>query len=138
MLESRREEFRDRPVAVRASGLTKAIERGKRTRGLLGALNVIGGNPILSQAFQQDYSIPKTVKVILEDMGVNIADIKITPEDKLKRIDEAARAKTKTQIAERFGGAAEAAGGLPQTSQNQGGIDPAAPGVPEGLSGEIL
>ncbi len=139
MLMTRREEFRTRPVAIRASGLTKAVERSRRTRGLLGALNVIGGNPILIQAFMQKYSPARLIDVLLTDMGVDIEEIELTKDEMMEHIKAAARAKTEGQMRERFGGEPETGGGkTPQTSQNQGGPDPLMPGVAEGVSGEVV
>jgi hypothetical protein len=140
MLQTSKQEFRSRPVTVKASGLTKAVERSKRTRGLLGALNVIGGNQVLAQQFMSTYSMPKLLNLLLEDMGVPIDRIEKTQAEKQQQMQADATAATQQQMLEMFGGGAGAGagpGGPLQTSQNQGGTDPAAPGVPEGLSGEV-
>jgi len=144
MLLSRRDEFKQRPLAIRASGLTKAVEKGQRTRGLLGALNVIGGNPQLLQSFISEYSMSKLLTVILKDFGVDAEELRLSQQEKIRNIDKASKAEAKAKADEFIAGAnGQVPPGEPEsippiTSQNQGGVDPAAPGVPEGLSGAVL
>lgn len=149
MLEASRAELRQRPIAIRARGLTKAVERRKRMRGLLGALNVIGGNPDLMAEFKKEFSTGKLLNVILEDMGVDIDRIKLSEQEKLQGIEQRAKALAAQQAQDALSkqfpggppGSAGAGGGSgrpPITSQNQNGLDPAAPGVPEGLPGQVL
>jgi len=132
MLTARRDEFRSRAVVVKAQGLTTAVEKGKRIRGLMGALNVIGGNPLLIQAFQQSYSIDRLVALVLEDFGVPMDRIELNEQEKLRQIE----AKAKQDFANSLGGGPGGPGG--PTAQNQGGTDPLAPGVAEGLPGGIV
>ena len=142
MLDAKREEFRNRPIAVRASGLTKSVERGKRTRGLLGALNVIGSNEILLAEFQKKYSTGRLVQTILEDMGVDVDKIELTRDEQLKRIEDEARARATAKADEAIAGSGGPAGpqGVPSTGASPvspSTTDPAAPGAPEGRSGEV-
>jgi hypothetical protein len=138
MLKSRREEFRARPVAVRAKGLTKAVERRNRLRGVLGALNVVGGNPLLADAFVKKYSLDALIALILEDFGVPVTRIELTEEERFMQDEKRREEEAKRKAAEAMGG--PAVGGMdgsapPQTSQNQGGPDPLMPGSVGGLSG---
>lgn len=147
MLRSRREEFRARPVHVRARGLTAAVRRSKRLRGLLGALNVLGSNPMLIQEFQKNYSVGKLVNVVLEDFGVETDAIKLSEQEKFARDDAMRQAKAQQDAATAMaamtpggGGAPSGAPGGPQPAAgatSQGTTDPGAPGVAEGLPGEV-
>lgn len=139
MLKARREEFRARPIEVRASGLTKAAERKRRVRALLGILNVVGGNPLLVQSFVQDYSLSKVIKVLLQDSGVDIDRIKLSADEKFKQDEKRREAEAKAKAAEAMGQGVPGGpgGGLPQTAQNQNGMDPLAAGAPEGLPGDV-
>ena len=143
LLESSREEFRERPIAVKASGLTKAVARSRRTRGLLGAMNVIGGNEKLIAAFESEFSTAKLVRVIFEDFGVPMKDLELTEKERVKRAEARAKAEAQARFQSIFPGGAQQPGGSPggggvrTTSSQFGGIDPAAAGVPEGLSGEV-
>lgn len=139
MLKSRRQEFRDQPIQVRAKGLTNAVKRKQRLRGLTGALNVIGGNPILLQQFMKDYSVSKLVMQILNDFGVETEKIELSEDEKFMRDDALRQAKAKQDAATALGGAPGAeAGGPPQaTASAQGGLDPLAAGAAGGLPGDV-
>lgn len=138
MLKARREEFRARPIQVRAKGLTKAVERRNRLRGVLGALNVIGGNPLLVQAFIKKYSLDALIALILEDFGVPVTRIELSEEERFLQEEKRRQEEAQRKAAEALGGqGAGAPGGpaLPQTSQNQNGPDPLIPGAVGGLEG---
>lgn len=155
MLKSRREEFRSRPIWVRAKGLTNAVQRSRRMRGLLGALNVVGGNPQLLAEFQKEYSMAKVVRVVLEDFGVPIEKIQLSPDEKFRLQDALRQQQAKTAADEEMarmmgggapggqagpggGGAGGGGAGAPaQMAQALGGTDPLMPGKTEGLPGEI-
>lgn len=149
MLEARRDEFRQQPITVRANGLTSYVQRTRRLRGLLGAINVIGGNPILLQEFMKEYSAGKLIRVLLEDFGVQLERIELSPEQKFALADKARQQSAMQSANEQMGpppggagapppgGAEGAAGEQGPTSQMQGGQDPLAQGVPEGLPGGI-
>lgn len=148
MLKSRRVEFRARPIWVRATGLTNAVQRSRRMRGLLGALNVVGGNPQLLAEFQKEYSMAKVVQVVLEDFGVPIEKIKLSHEEKFRIQDALRQQQAKSGAAESVAGAlggadpaalsgAGGAGAPAQLAQALGGTDPLQPGKTEGLPGEI-
>ncbi len=153
MLDSRRSEFRNQPITVRARGLTRAAERSRRLRGLLGALNVIGNNELLVAEFVKSHSMSELIKLILEDFGVPIERIALSDEEKFrqddKRRQEAAKAEAENSVPSDGspGSPGGAPGGVPggvtpgaasQTAQSLGGVDPLAPGLAEGLPGDVL
>lgn len=151
MLERARAEFKARPIWVRASGLTNAVQRSRRLRGLLGALNVVGGNQLLVAEFTKEYSMSKLLKLIFEDFGVPIDELRLSAEQKFmqdeKRRQVEAAALTQSQLGP------PPAGGLPgggpptdggggagapaQLAQALGGANPLQAGVVEGLPGEV-
>lgn len=140
MLVARREEFQARPVSVRARGLTQAVVRRRQLRGLLGALNVIGGNPLLVQSFTQDYSINAVIKLMLQNFGIPIDEIALSEEEKFQQAEKLRMEKAKAEAVAAMGGGAAGGPGQPappQTSQNQGGPDPLVPGAAEGLPGGL-
>lgn len=134
MLAARRAEFRAQPITVRANGLTRAVQRQQRLRGLIGALNVIGGNPMLMQEFLKANSIEKLMRLILSDFGVDMNEIKIDGEEKFMRDDKIRQQNAAAAVQGQAGGVPPGAG--QQLAAALGGADPAGPGVPEGLSGE--
>ena len=157
MLEARRMEFKARPIWVRAKGLTNAVQRSRRLRGVLGAINVVGGNPLLLQEFQKNYSMGKVIQILLEDFGVPVEKIELTDEEKFQLQEAARLAKAKADAAQQAGqefggvggapglapgGAGGGAGGGGETAPAQlanalGGPNPLQGGVAEGLPGEV-
>lgn len=140
MLLARRDEFRARPISVRARGLTQSVVRRRQLRGLLGALNVIGGNPLLVQSFTQEYSLNSVIRLMLQNFGVPIDEIALSEEEKFRRAEEQRMAKAKQESAAALGGGVPGGaepGSPPQTAQNQGGPDPLVPGAAEGLPGGL-
>ena len=151
MLARARAEFKARPLWVHASGLTNAVQRSRRLRGLLGALNVVGGNQLLVAEFTKEYSMSKLLKLIFEDFGVPIDELRLSAEQKFmqdeKRRQVEAAALTQSQLGP------PPAGGLPgggpptdggggagapaQLAQALGGANPLQAGVVEGLPGEV-
>lgn len=143
MLLAQRQEFRDRPIVVKARGLSRAVERQRRIRGLLGALNVIGGNPVLIEQFLKDMSVQKLIRLMLEDFGVPIEKIELSEEEQFQRAEAERQARANAirnqpPPGAEGGSPPAAGGGVPPTAQNQNGTDPLASGVPEGLPGGVL
>lgn len=75
MLTARRLEFRDRKFRFRSRGISGTIERARRVRQLLAALQVIGQNDVLLQAFLQKYDPNRVIEEILRGMQVDPATI---------------------------------------------------------------
>ena len=128
---AQREEFRNRPMSFRAKGISSALERAQRLRGEMGLLNVVGGNPLLFQAFTDEgYSVGKFVTALLEDFSVDKDRIKMTPEEQQEVIAKKKLAAMQAALPPELGGAGPtggAPGGGP-TAQDQGGVDPLASG----------
>jgi hypothetical protein len=77
-LTQRRKEFRDRRFKIKVHGMSGLLSRAERARNLLGFLNVIGSNPTLAAAYQQKYSIPKTMAMLMR--GANIDPLDLEPD----------------------------------------------------------
>ncbi len=146
MLTARRSEFKEQPIQVRAKGLTNSVKRKQRLRGLTGALNVIGGNPVLMQEYMKDYSVGKLVARLLSDFGVDTNDLALSSDQKFQRDDAIRQQKAKEQAAAAMAGPMAAMAGAPgmegeatggPTASQQGGPDPMMPGVAEGLAGDV-
>jgi len=75
----RRKELRDANFQIHVSGITGLMKRGQVARALLGALNVIGSNQLLVQAFQQQHSLPKVIAQILRGAGIDPSTLKPDP-----------------------------------------------------------
>ena len=86
MLSNHRREFADIQYKYVAKGLTAAMERGQKVQGLTGALQIIGGNEVLAQAFTQEYSLPKLIGELLQGFDVDISTLKKS--DQEKQIDK--------------------------------------------------
>lgn len=71
MLAARRAEFRDRKFRFRCRGISGTIERSRRVRQLLAALQVIGQNDVLLQAFLSRYDPNRVIEEILRGMQVD-------------------------------------------------------------------
>lgn len=129
---AQREDFRNRAMRFKAKGITASLERSQMLRGLLGSMNVIGGNPILAEAFSKEYSLTALIRTLLEYHLVDIEKIEKTPQE---RQQEAMQAQIDQQAMQaQMGAPGEGEGGTtqnpfaasPQTAQNQGGPDPMA------------
>jgi hypothetical protein len=115
MIAKHRHEFADIQYKYVAKGLTSAMERGQKVQGLTGALQVIGGNEVLAQAFQQEYSLASLISELLVGFDVDMDSIKKSDQEKQqdKQKADAARA------AAAEGGAA--GGGAPTGPGARGG-----------------
>lgn len=115
MIVARREEFRDRSFRFKANGITGMLARQQRVRALLSALQVIGSNPVLAQAYAQEYSLARTVEQILRDSGADLTRIEKTPQERRREELAAARAAASGGAAhgEAPGAAPGANGGSP-------------------------
>lgn len=71
MIAARRAEFRDRKFRFRSRGISGTVERARRVRQLLAALQVIAQNDILLQAFLQRYDPNRVIEEILRGMQVD-------------------------------------------------------------------
>jgi hypothetical protein len=140
MLMEKREEFRERRFSFEAKGISSMLERSQRSRAMLGFLNVIGGNPLLAQAFQKENSLGQLVNVLMEDFNVDTNRLKKTPQEMEQDAVQQATAQAQGQM----GPPGEGPGPPPipgaqmggQTAQNQSGIDPMSQG--EGIEGSVV
>lgn len=147
MLMAQREEFKGRRFSFEAKGISAMLERSQRVRALLGALNVIGGNPMLAQAFQKEHSMSKLIAMLLEDFNVDTGRLKKSQQE----MEQDAMAQAQAQMAQQQAQAGSApggpdAGGAPgmipgmpqggQTAQNQAGPDPMLQA--EGIEGGVI
>ena len=127
-LTGQRQEYANRTMKFRAKGISSHLEKQSRLRSSLGALNVIGGNPLLLEEFKKEgLSIGKFVISILEDLSVDIERISLSDEEKLAQQTQ----QNLAQLQAAQGGApgeGPTAGrgsvGGGGTAQNQGGADP--------------
>ncbi len=82
MLAQNRENFANIQYKFVAKGLTAAMERGQKVQGLTGALQVIGGNEVLSAAFQEQYSLSKLIAELLTGFDVDMATLEKSDQEK--------------------------------------------------------
>lgn len=92
MIVAQREELLTRKFKFRFRGITGAIERARRMRGLLGFLNIVGGNEILAKAFLQKYSLSKLVDELLRDFGIDPARIEKDEQERMMEMLEKVQA----------------------------------------------
>ena len=81
VLTQRRQEFRSRKFHMIANGLSGLIERAEQLRNMTGLLNIIGANETLAMAYQKEYSLPKTLGVLMRGNGVDTSQIKLDPNE---------------------------------------------------------
>ncbi len=140
-LTGQRQEYANRTMKFRAKGISSHLEKQQRLRSSLGALNVIGGNPLLLEEFKKEgLSIGKFVMSILEDLSVDIERISLSEEEKLAQQTEQNLAQLQQQQGGAQGeGAAAGRGsvGGGGTAQNQGGPDPLA-ALAGGVDGGVI
>lgn len=141
MLITQRQDFASRTMKFRAKGISAHLEKQQRLRSSLGALNVIGGNPLLLEEFKKEgLSIGKFVMSILEDLSVDIERISLTDEEKLAEQTQQNLARIQNEQGGAPGegptaGRGSVGGG--GTAQNQGGPDPLAT-LAGGVDGGVI
>jgi hypothetical protein len=116
MLANNRVEFSNQTYKYVAKGLTSAMERGQKVQGLTGALQVIGGNEVLANAFMEEYSLPKLIAELLTGFDVDVSDLKKDDQEKMKDKQKKDAAR---QAAAAGGGAP--GGGAPTGAGARGG-----------------
>ena len=112
-VSKRRGEFRRTTFGFEATGLTGMLHMDQMRNALMGFLSVIGQNPMLSEAFLQDYSIRQIVEQLMLLFRINKEQLKKTEKDQLMDMLRQQQAA--------------AAGGGPGGPMPQGG------GIPGGL-----
>lgn len=83
MFSARRREFAQNGM-IRVEGISALIERGQKLRNLLAALNVFAGNPLMLQAFMQEYSMPKVMSEVLRLFNVDAQALQMTAQERLQ------------------------------------------------------
>lgn len=127
MIVENREEFLSRRLRYKAKGITGSLERGTRARSLIAALQTIGANPILAEAFQREHSITKVIDVLLRDMNINVMELQKTDEEKMQDRRNALEAVANGGLGGAKAGAGGGGGGGPGLGATGDGAGP--PGV---------
>jgi hypothetical protein len=106
-----------------ASGLSATLARGKDLQKLLAFVDVGMRSPFLAQTFIENYSAKKYLDRILQTMNLDPESLELSPEEKVKQMQQAAQMQAMGQQAQPGGGAQEVAGE---------GIPGVGPGTPQG------
>lgn len=120
MLLAQKRGFQSKAIHFKARGITDAIERNARLRGMLAATQTITQNPFFLEIFKKTYSGEKWMDQMLSDLRIPITQMKLTETEKQMKQQEAITAER----------AALAAG------QGDSGGAPGGPGGPEGIAVE--
>jgi hypothetical protein len=106
-----------------ASGLSATLARGKDLQKLLAFVDVGMKSPFLAQTFIENYSAKKYLDRILQTMNLDPESLELSPEEKMKQMQQAAQMQAMQQGAPPGGGQQELAGE---------GIPGVGPGTPQG------
>lgn len=79
MMGAQKKEFKDIGVTFDVTGISSAVARGQETRNLLGAMQTIGQNPEMTEAFKRKYSVEALTEEILRLFGVDTTKLTETP-----------------------------------------------------------
>lgn len=71
-----RKELIERPFTFQARGISNTLYRANQFKSLMTIMQVIGANPSLTQAFFQEYPLPKLIDKLIELSGVDIRKMK--------------------------------------------------------------
>lgn len=106
MLRERREEFSERKIRLKASGVSGVVERGQTLRKLLRLLEIIGGNELLAKEFLAKYSLAQVVAVLVRLIGLDPAILAKPDAEILEDVR-----RESTMLDERAGGGGRRPGG---------------------------
>lgn len=85
MLNNHREEFANRKIRFRVTGISGLIDRQNKLQNLMSLLQVVGQNDVLMQALMQETSPDKLVSVLFQLHGVDINDIRLSEREQQQR-----------------------------------------------------
>lgn len=81
MLQTRKEEFRDLKIKFRVRGISGVVDRQAQLRNMLALLQLIAQNEAMMQVVMQDTSISKIVMKLFSLFGVDMNELKLTPQE---------------------------------------------------------
>lgn len=105
----------------RVSGLSATMTKALDFQKIMALLQAVGVNPLLMQAFMQDFSTKKTLRKMMTTLNIN-------PEDIIKSLEERSQDAQNAEI-ERTRGASELIQGGPQNSEGQAAGVASGPGT---------
>lgn len=105
-----------------ASGLSATLARGKDLQNLLAFVDVGMRSPFLAQTFIENYSAKKYLDRILQTMNLDPESLELSPEEKVKQMQQAATLQMQGQQAQPGGGPEPPGEGIPGVG----------PGTPQG------
>lgn len=70
-----------RPTAFRVFGLSATISRGREFQRLMALMQSVSGNPLLLQAFFQEYSVSKIIRRLFATLNLDPDSLKLTPQE---------------------------------------------------------
>lgn len=126
-LYSRRKELISRPVTFAARGISSLLNRSRKLRALMNALQIIGSNELLLKEFLQIVSLRRLVEVILELLDIDIRSLQMTEREQMVRgmvenlEGRRQQAEAATPGREAPGGTRGELGGVAQLMQALGG-----------------
>lgn len=129
MLIERREEFLNRRIRFTVRGLSGVLERRKRSRALLSALQIIGSNEILAAEFAKRYSIGRALETLMRDMGAPVDRIEKTPGEIQQDAIAQAQAQAQQAGLAGLGGRPNGSGSPPRPPAEGGPILPGEGGI---------
>jgi hypothetical protein len=80
---NQRREFKNRTFRLRATGISGLLRQQRERRGIVGFLQVIAQSDLLIQALQADYSIARMVEGLMRSFGIDIQQVKKTPQEQM-------------------------------------------------------
>jgi hypothetical protein len=89
MIVQRRNEFRDRTVQLRASGVSGLLKRSRERRALMEMMQVIGQSETLSQVFARKLSFESLLMQILRTGGIDPATLALSDEERAQQLQAA-------------------------------------------------
>jgi hypothetical protein len=85
MLQTRKEEFRDRLIKFRVRALSSLVDRQIKLQGLLAMLQTFAQNEQLMENFLERHDVGRLADHLMEMFGVDNLDFKITEQERMIR-----------------------------------------------------
>jgi hypothetical protein len=90
MLIQRRNEFRDRTIHLRATGISGLLKRSRERRVLMETMQTVGQSEMLSQVFARSMSFENLLSQIMRTSGIDPATLQLSPEQRAQQEASAA------------------------------------------------
>jgi hypothetical protein len=98
MLAENKRNFADKRYSFVATGISSAMDRGKRLQGLTNFLQILGQSEILAAKFTEEFSINALVKQLLIHFDIDERSLSKTDKEKLKDSQQEALNAAKARL----------------------------------------